>query len=171
MSPKRFLPLLSISLILAGCTADLQIVTDEPAPQKATNTVAGEAILLLTETAADDFADAPAPASLDALGIRSIERVFPDAGPFEARHRAAGLHRWYRVSYDPTVSRTKADSDLRDLPGVEDVSFPPKRVLSTTRCSPGSGITSTRSNTPDSSRAVTSTSLPSGNNSPAAPTT
>ncbi len=128
MSPKRFLPLLSISLILAGCTADLQIVTDEPAPQKATNTVAGEAILLLTETAADEFADAPEPASLAGLGIRSIERVFPDAGEFEARHRTAGLHRWYRVSYDPSVPQTKAGDELGTLPGVEAVNFPPRKV-------------------------------------------
>jgi hypothetical protein len=128
MSPKRFLPLLSISLILAGCTADLQIVTDEPAPQKATNTVAGEAILLLSETAADEFADAPEPASLAGLGIRSIERVFPDAGEFEARHRTAGLHRWYRVSYDPSVPQTKAGDELGTLPGVEAVTFPPRKV-------------------------------------------
>ena len=129
MSPKRFFPLLFISLALAACTTDLQINTVENTPKEEAENVSGEAILLLSEAAADDFADAPAPASLDALGIRSIERVFPDAGPFEARHRAAGLHRWYRVSYDPAVSRTKADSDLRDLPGVEDVSFPPKQVL------------------------------------------
>ena len=41
-----------------------------------------------------------------------MERVFPDAGEFEARHRAAGLHRWYRVNYDEGISATKAQADL-----------------------------------------------------------
>lgn len=132
---KRSLSFLFISavLTLTGCTvAELKMVPETPDSQKtaeAGDTVPGEAILLLTEEAADNFDEAPLTKALDAIGILEIERVFPDAGPFEARHRAAGLHRWYRVSYDPSVSATKAENDLSALPGVEDVSFPPKKVL------------------------------------------
>ncbi len=121
--------LASLLLILTGCSADeLKISDSVPAGQESSTGIPGEAILLLTEEAADGFGSTPLTKSLDALGIRSIERVFPDAGPFEARHRAAGLHRWYRVSYDPSISRTKAGDDLGALPGVEAVDFPYEKI-------------------------------------------
>lgn len=55
------------------------------------------------------------------IGIKSMERVFPEAGEFEERTRAAGLHRWYRISYNENVSTTRVSSDLSQLPGIEDV--------------------------------------------------
>ena len=88
----------------------------------------GQAILLLSEEGSDTFTLAEHPETLEALGIYSLERVFPDAGEFEARHRAAGLHRWYRVSYDRDVARTKASGELSELPGVEAVSFPRRKA-------------------------------------------
>lgn len=53
-----------------------------------------------------------------ALGVTSLRRLYPDAGEWEPRHRAAGLHRWYRMSYDPQVSLTKASVSLSSLDGV-----------------------------------------------------
>lgn len=88
----------------------------------------GQAILLLSEDSSDSFTLADHPETLEALGIYSLERVFPDAGEFEARHRAAGLHRWYKVSYDRNVARTKASGELAGLPGVENVIFPRRKV-------------------------------------------
>lgn len=103
----------------------------EPAPlgesisdESDTSFIPGEALLLLSDESAGTFNLAEHPETLDALGVYSMERVFPDAGEFEARHRAAGLHRWYRVRYDRGVARTKADGELAALPGVEAVSFP-----------------------------------------------
>ncbi len=55
----------------------------------------------------------------ESLGVKSMRRMFPDAGEFEARTRADGLHRWYVVEYDPTVVRTKASEDFSSIPGVE----------------------------------------------------
>lgn len=52
------------------------------------------------------------------LGIRSMTRLFPHAGEFEERTRAAGLHRWYKVTFDPEVPVTKASADLGTLPGI-----------------------------------------------------
>ena len=52
------------------------------------------------------------------LGVKSMTRVFPDAGKFEARTREAGLHRWYKVVYDDEVPVTKASADLESLSGV-----------------------------------------------------
>lgn len=58
---------------------------------------------------------------VDELGITSMTRVFPDAGEFEARTRAEGLHKWYRIVYSQSVPKTKADDYLSSLPGVESV--------------------------------------------------
>lgn len=64
------------------------------------------------------------------LGISSMTRVFPYAGKFEARTRAEGLHRWYKVTYDASVPSTKASDDLSSVPGVEVVE-PVRRVRNT----------------------------------------
>lgn len=53
------------------------------------------------------------------LGIESMTRMFPDAGEFEARHREAGLHKWYIVRYNAEIPSTKATSGLAGVPGVE----------------------------------------------------
>lgn len=55
---------------------------------------------------------------VDRIGIRSMERCFPYAGKFEARTRAAGLHRWYRIEYDLDVPFTKASDALSGIEGV-----------------------------------------------------
>lgn len=55
----------------------------------------------------------------EALGIKSMERVFPDGDEFEARRRAFGLHKWYRVVFDQEVPVTKAAADFSTVPGVE----------------------------------------------------
>ncbi len=58
---------------------------------------------------------------LDELGVTSLRRVFPDAGEFEPRTRREGLHRFYYVSFDPSMPVTKAAGDLRDIPGIVSV--------------------------------------------------
>lgn len=63
----------------------------------------------------------------DRLGIVSFERVFP-ADEFEDRTRAAGLHRWYHISWDSPKAVTKAAVDFKDVEGI--ISFRP--VLKTT---------------------------------------
>ena len=52
------------------------------------------------------------------LGIASLERVFPDAGEFEARSREMGMHRFYTVTYKNDIPSTKAMAELGSLPGV-----------------------------------------------------
>lgn len=58
---------------------------------------------------------------LEGLGIISIERLFPDAGEYEPRTRKAGLHKWYKVTYDESVPTTKAAEDLSAVEGVVEV--------------------------------------------------
>jgi len=38
--------------------------------------------------------------TLASLGVDGLERLYPDAGEWEPRHREAGLHRWYRVHFN-----------------------------------------------------------------------
>lgn len=58
-------------------------------------------------------------AAFDRLGVLSLERVFPDAGEFEQRHREAGLHKFYYLKYDQSAGTlTKAGADLSAEKGV-----------------------------------------------------
>lgn len=61
------------------------------------------------------------------LGATKIERVFPPAGKFEARHREAGLHLWYNVYFDENMPLTRAAEDLTTLPEIEIVE-PVRRI-------------------------------------------
>lgn len=65
--------------------------------------------------------------SLEALGIISMERVFSHGGEFEEQRREAGLHKWYIVTYAPTVPFTKASGNLSGIEGVESVE-PVRRI-------------------------------------------
>ena len=56
--------------------------------------------------------------ALEGMGIKSMRRVFPDAGKFEERTRREGLHRFYYVEFDTDVPATKAAGDLSAIPGV-----------------------------------------------------
>lgn len=53
------------------------------------------------------------------LGVTRIERVFPPAGKFEARHREAELHLWYNVYFDKDIPLTRAAGDLTSLSEIE----------------------------------------------------
>ncbi len=55
---------------------------------------------------------------LSDVGATSLERIFPDAGEFEARSREMGLHRWYRVKFNPSVSLDQASGLFRQVEGV-----------------------------------------------------
>ena len=61
------------------------------------------------------------------IGATSFERLFPDAGEFEPRTRAEGLHRWYLVEFDRNVSLREAMPLLEAIPGIQSVE--PNRVI------------------------------------------
>lgn len=65
--------------------------------------------------------------TLEEMGIISLERVFPDAGPFEERTRREGLHRFYKVHFTESTPVTKASASLSMVPGV--VSVTPERII------------------------------------------
>ena len=58
--------------------------------------------------------------SLDAYAhIGHFRRMYPDAGIYEARHREAGLHLWYVVTFDESVPLTKAGMQVSELQDVD----------------------------------------------------
>lgn len=61
------------------------------------------------------------------FGVTSLERMFPYAGEYEERTRREGLHCWYIVKYDKTVSHTRAESSFAGFDGVE--IFEPERSI------------------------------------------
>lgn len=86
------------------------LVTDELAVRLEQRTD-GEGYVLGAQTKALSF-------PFEEMGIVRMRRLFPDAGKFEARTRAEGLHRYYIVEFDPAQSLTKAGKDFSSIPGV-----------------------------------------------------
>ena len=142
----KMLLLGGLVLCLSACVR--QIVPAEPeAPQDPTarieeNYYPGRMTVLVTEDLASEleartndegFVEGARTKALsfpfDELGIVRMRRVFPDAGKFEARTRAEGLHRFYVVEFDPSLSLTKAASDFSAIPGVEKAEPDPRVKL------------------------------------------
>ena len=88
--------------------------------------------------------------SLRQQGVVGMRRMFPDAGPFEARTRKEGLHKWYVLTYEEDYPMSRASAGLM-IEGVELVEYCPrieimgdtsvKEVMhSVSRASGGSGV-------------------------------
>ena len=135
---KNALYILFLLMLTAfACTREQEI---QPSPAVMAETPAGEAactpgvaIVELDEALTALIEDALAAGSLETksgaldgvladLGVSSLERVFPDAGEWEPRHRKAGLHRFYAVRFSTETPVTKAVGDLSAVPGVLKVS-------------------------------------------------
>ena len=57
--------------------------------------------------------------AFSSLAVYSLERVFPDAGEWEERHREAGLHKFYYVKYDESKTvGTKVGDAFSSIDGV-----------------------------------------------------
>lgn len=131
---RNFAKLALAALVAVACTVKENPLTQAPTtsepavsdeiPGKATLEFTDDMAALIEESLAEGGVktkSARLDAALEELGIASIERVFPDAGEYEALHRAAGLHRFYRVKYAENVPSTKASAELSSVPGVVSV--------------------------------------------------
>lgn len=67
--------------------------------------------------------------ALSSIGAVSCSRTFPHGGEFEARRRSAGLHRWYDIRFDESMSLTRAGGSLSEVEGVDIVEYCPHMVL------------------------------------------
>lgn len=115
-------------LVAASCTNNSAI--PESVPQKSAEEVytKGTALVHVSEELASVIEKG---GSLNSgLEITSLERLFPDAGEFEARTRAEGLHLWYKIEYDTAVPFTKASGDLSAIDGIDIVE--PDRIVKAT---------------------------------------
>lgn len=122
----RRLCFLALAIAAAVCCTR-EMPSAAPEKQAMDCFVPGVAEVLLSEDGAAVFETKASASVFDELGVVSLERIFPDGGEFDARHKEFGLDRWYRVVYDKNVSRTKASESLSALPGVESVNIPRKK--------------------------------------------
>lgn len=84
--------------------------------------IPGLAVVKLTSEAADALASGSGEifgTVSETLGMKHVERLIPDAGEFEPRHRKYGLHRYYLVEFDSAVPLSKAQTVLESLDCVE----------------------------------------------------
>ena len=129
---RRFIPILTLALMLCGaCSRSIEPSatigqTSASGLESSTTFVPGSVIVQLDEALADRLVDA-SPATkamslipeLEMMGATNMERLYPDAGEWEPRHRRAGLHRWWKLTIDPDAApATKAASELASVPGI-----------------------------------------------------
>ena len=129
---RRFIPILTLALMLCGaCSRNIEPSatigqTSASGQESSTAFVPGSVIVLLDEALADRLVDA-SPATkamslipeLEMMGATNMERLYPDAGEWEPRHRRAGLHRWWKLTIDPAAApATKAAAELASVPGI-----------------------------------------------------
>lgn len=127
---------LSVIILLALFSCSSKIEQDIYLPEEEKHEtyspfIKGEFNVYFSEEAADAIensvgngviADTKSPELTTAINLASItsmERIFPYAGRFEARTRAEGLHRWYRVKCNDSIPDTKAQKIIQDLSSVE----------------------------------------------------
>lgn len=127
---KKILILVALMSVMAGCSRDIDTESPQLPAEEVPAIVPGEAIVLFSEdmmgviegdlVAGNIVTKSSELNSLhEMLGVTSMTRVFPDAGRFEARTRAEGLHRWYKVKYDTSVPATKASEGFYSIDGIE----------------------------------------------------
>lgn len=172
----KLLSLLALCISLAACTKDI----DESAVDASPNAPGAEKIVNMPEGAtagvlAVKVSSAMAEtieqgltrsdatrtgvgsldASLDEIDASRFSRLLQDA-PFEADLRAAGLHLWYKVSFDDATDLTRAAEALCRTEAVSAVEYmhPHRRPISRTKpvaAAPGD-LTRAASNDPGLSR-------------------
>lgn len=65
-----------------------------------------------------------------ALKVSSMTRTFPYNSKYDVRHRKAGLHLWYNVTFDESTPVTRALENIENIQGVEQVE-PVREIVQT----------------------------------------
>ena len=127
---RRFQALLILALVASACTQETASpeIPEASVKEEAVESARIPGSLIIQS---DNSAEALQASLSPILGEVSVSRLYPDAGEWEPRHRAAGLDHWFRVNYNPDDQlQTKAATDLSSLPGV--VYVEPERRINTT---------------------------------------
>ncbi len=150
MATRNFAKCLALAVLASACTPKEQMNPQAPIPSEpeaSSAEVPGVLSVQFDDALTDAVEQAlaagevvPTKAAgmsnlLEELGIENLERVFPDAGEFEARSRKMGMHRFYRVRFSEDVSPTKASASFESLPGVISA-HPVKRIHKRSYTSP-----------------------------------
>ena len=130
---NKFASFFSAAVLLCSCAADPSSVetvqprsgidvvdTESMIPGVMEIQVTEELAASIEEAAKDGVLTRSAQANdvLAAIGATKIERIYPDAGEWEPRHREAGLHLWYKVTFDESFPQTRAANSATAIPGV-----------------------------------------------------
>lgn len=125
------------ALVLCACTERTECPqvpeTDKALSETTMDSpfIEGEMIAEFSEEMTDMIVSGRAEDIFKAAGVSRVERLYADGGEWEERHRAAGLHRWYRIHYDPrSLPSTKAADEFASIPGV--VYIEPSRKIRST---------------------------------------
>ena len=123
----------AVMLSLVSCqredpgTEPVPVETEEDSPA----IIPGEMIVQLTEEMTAEIEKLTPEEAGQMLGVISARRLYEDGGEWEFRHREAGLHRWYKLTYDSAKeSFTKAESGVAGIPGVA-YTEPVRKIKST----------------------------------------
>ena len=124
----------ALASVLWACSVDeqMQPQTDAPAGPSVSDegTVPGIMTVKVSDDLADrllEYADEQGELNADGVALLNISGInvtgartsFHIGGKFEKRQRAAGLHRWFRISYDESVPVSKAAGNAAAAPGIE----------------------------------------------------
>ena len=130
----HLIPLFALAVALAACRVEEPVAAPETPPAKANPDlfyIPGRVSVQFDDATTRMVEEALAQGQptkvsaldglLEDLGIKSLRRVFPDAGEWEPRTRKAGLHRFYYVEFNDEVPVTKAAGSLAEVPGIVSV--------------------------------------------------
>lgn len=130
----HLIPLFALAGLLVACRAEEPVVAPETPPAEVNPDhfyIPGRVSVQFDDATTRMVEEALAqgqPTKVSALdglfedlGIKSLRRVFPDAGEWEPRTRKAGLHRFYYVEFAEDVPVTKAAGSLAEVPGIVSV--------------------------------------------------
>ena len=125
MKLRAFFTLLATALVFAGC--EREAYSPEP-PNTATSTIMGVGQVVKGNIIVK-FSEVPQTKSVEASlpqldGLR-MERLFPENEKYAERHKAHGLDRWYRISFNPEISVSEAFKAVKGVEHVETVEFVP----------------------------------------------
>ena len=125
MKLRALFTLLATALVFAGC--EKEAYSPEP-PDTATTTIMGVGQVVKGNIIVK-FSEVPQTKSVEASlpqldGLR-MERLFPENEKYAERHKAHGLDRWYRISFNPEISVSEAFKAVKGVEHVETVEFVP----------------------------------------------
>ena len=124
---RNFAKFLWAAVLAVACTREEPITSQAPKESGPAVSVAAAPAVATVQLGDELLGRIEDPSVQESLGITGARRVFPDAGEFEARSRAMGLHRFYKVTFPEKVPVTRAVADLSSVPGV--LSVTPQRPI------------------------------------------